>query len=166
LSTLLNAAQRDTWLITALVETHSGLMPKINCQEGIVRLSKVHRLQWEIPVVKREAREEAEEMTSSGAIVKTVCKMLGVRREDMLSPKRHHRTTMARQLAMYCCRRLTELSTTQCGLIFGRHHSTVLHDVRRIEKLRGTNKDFDARVARILRACRIACTALNLEELP
>lgn len=166
MSTFVTPAQRDTWLVTALVETHSGLAPKISCAEGVLRVSKMHRLRWEVPVAKPEVREEAEDLTISGTIVTTVCHMFRIKREQMMSRTHSSRIMLARHLAIYCCRQIARLSTTQCGIVFGRDHSTILSALRKIEKMRSASKEFDARVERVLRACRIACASLNLEELP
>ncbi|MEE8349881.1 MAG: helix-turn-helix domain-containing protein, partial [Acidobacteriota bacterium] len=45
-----------------------------------------------------------------------------------------------RQMAMYLCRELTESSLPQIGREFGgKHHTTVLHSIRKIEQARKTD---------------------------
>ena len=44
-------------------------------------------------------------------------------------------TAEARQVAMYLCRKLTNLSLPDIGREFGRDHSTVLHGLNKIERL-------------------------------
>jgi chromosomal replication initiator protein len=54
---------------------------------------------------------------------------------DMDSPKRNAEITLPRQVAMYLCREITELSLPKIGKLFGnRHYSTVIHAVEKIEE--------------------------------
>ncbi|MEO7589018.1 MAG: helix-turn-helix domain-containing protein, partial [Arachnia sp.] len=48
----------------------------------------------------------------------------------------------ARQIAMYLCRELTEMSLPKIGAKFGgRDHTTVLHSVRKINEKMGVDRD-------------------------
>jgi chromosomal replication initiator protein len=49
-----------------------------------------------------------------------------------------------RQVAMYLCKRLTDKSLPAIGAQFGgKHHSTVIHALRKIDALRQKDRDFD-----------------------
>ncbi len=49
-----------------------------------------------------------------------------------------------RQIAMYLCKQLTSLSLPEIGRRFGgKHHSTVIHAVQKIEHKRKTEREFD-----------------------
>jgi len=51
---------------------------------------------------------------------------------------------MPRQVAMYLCKTLTHASLPEIGRSFGgKHHSTVIHSIRKVEQLRKTNTDFN-----------------------
>ena len=64
----------------------------------------------------------------------------GVRRADLLSPRRETFVVGVRHTAMYLSKILTALSLPQIGRQFGgRDHTTVLHAVRKIENLRKTD---------------------------
>jgi chromosomal replication initiator protein len=67
------------------------------------------------------------------AIQDSVCSVLGVSKEELLSARRTPRVARARQLAMYLCRELTPLSLAQIAREFDRDHSTVLHAIRAVE---------------------------------
>ena len=84
------------------------------------------------------------------AIQEAVCSVLGVSRDDLLSPKRTARVTRARQLAMYLARDLTSLSLAQIARQFKRDHSTVLHAVRAVSR----RLDPDSETARLLHRSR------------
>ena len=51
---------------------------------------------------------------------------------------------MPRQIAMYLCKNLTHASLPEIGRSFGgKHHSTVIHSIRKVEELRRSDKDFN-----------------------
>src|SRR5215203_2534210 len=51
---------------------------------------------------------------------------------------------MPRQIAMYLCKALTNASLPEIGKSFGgKHHSTVIHSIRKIEALRKSDGDFN-----------------------
>jgi len=68
------------------------------------------------------------------AIQEAVSSVLGVPREDLLSPRRTPRVARARQLAMFLARELTPLSLAQIAREFDRDHSTVLHAIRAVSQ--------------------------------
>ena len=54
---------------------------------------------------------------------------------------------MPRQVAMYLCKMLTHASLPEIGKSFGgKHHSTVIHSIKKVEDLRKKNKEFDHQV--------------------
>lgn len=56
--------------------------------------------------------------------------------EELCGPNRSRNLVLARQIAMYLCRELTEMSLPQIGSEFGgRDHTTVMHAERKIRKL-------------------------------
>lgn len=66
---------------------------------------------------------------------------------DMLSPRRTAKVVEARHVAIYLAKKLTEHSLPEIGRRFGdRNHTTILHAVRRIDKLVSKNAEFASRV--------------------
>ena len=53
---------------------------------------------------------------------------------ELLGPGRVHNLVYARQIAMYLCRELTDLSLPRIGETFNRDHTTVMHAERKIRK--------------------------------
>jgi chromosomal replication initiator protein len=71
---------------------------------------------------------------------------------DLKGKKRNKSIVLPRQLAMYICRKLTELSTIEVGQSFGgRDHATVLHSCDKIESLMRSNPKFDLEAQNIMR---------------
>ncbi|WP_369819261.1 chromosomal replication initiator protein DnaA [Tessaracoccus sp. ZS01] len=66
----------------------------------------------------------------------------GISHDDLTGASRVATIASARQVAMYLCREMTELSLPKIGSKFGgRDHSTVLHAVRKITEKIGVDRD-------------------------
>ena len=70
----------------------------------------------------------------------------------MVSARRARAVARPRQIAMYLAKRLTPRSLPEIGRRFGgRDHTTVIHAVKQIERLRGEDADLDADVRTLIR---------------
>jgi chromosomal replication initiator protein len=62
---------------------------------------------------------------------------------------------MPRQIAMYLCKLLTHASLPEIGRSFGgKHHSTVIHSIRKVEDLRKRDTDFNSLMSNFLEGFR------------
>jgi len=62
---------------------------------------------------------------------------------------------MPRQIAMYLCKHLTSASLPEIGKSFGgKHHSTVIHSIRKIEDLRQKDGDFNTLINNFMESFR------------
>jgi chromosomal replication initiator protein len=62
---------------------------------------------------------------------------------------------MPRQIAMYLCKNLTSASLPEIGRSFGgKHHSTVIHSIRKIEELRQKDGDFNILINNFMESFR------------
>ena len=60
-----------------------------------------------------------------------------------------------RQIAMYLCKALTHASLPEIGRSFGgKHHSTVIHSIRKVEHQRKTDSDFNTLIGNFLEGFR------------
>ena len=66
-------------------------------------------------------------------IQREVCRYYQVSMEDLKSRSRRKHHVLPRNVGMYLCRKLTDLSLESIGKAFGRNHSTVLYSVNLIE---------------------------------
>jgi chromosomal replication initiator protein len=67
--------------------------------------------------------------------------MFGMPVDELLSSSRTRPLVNARQIAMYVCREVTDLSFPQIAKAFGKSdHTTVIHAVQKIEKLMGEKR--------------------------
>ncbi|MEZ0495208.1 chromosomal replication initiator protein DnaA [Sphingomonas sp. IW22] len=85
-------------------------------------------------------------------IQKAVSTHFELKQMDMISARRAQAIARPRQIAMYLAKRLTTRSLPEIGRKFGgRDHSTVIHAVRRIEDLRGKDREIDTAVRNLMR---------------
>ncbi len=71
---------------------------------------------------------------------------------DLLSARRAREVARPRQVAMYLAKKLTARSLPEIGRRFGgRDHTTVMHAVKRIDELRGSDREIDADVVLLTR---------------
>ncbi|MCC6495147.1 MAG: chromosomal replication initiator protein DnaA [Propionibacteriaceae bacterium] len=78
----------------------------------------------------------AEIQISATTIMTNVADYFGLTVDDLCGQSRTHVLVTARQIAMYLCRELTDLSLPKIGQLFGgRDHTTVMHADRKIRQL-------------------------------
>ena len=99
----------------------------INQQEVDMTLAEI--------VLKDLIPEGGEPEVTAGLIIAQTATYFGFSIEDLCGPSRTRALVTARQIAMYLCRELTELSLPKIGQQFGgRDHTTVMNADRRIRK--------------------------------
>lgn len=77
-------------------------------------------------------------------IQKTVADFYKLKVQEMYSKRRPANIAMARQIAMYLAKELTQKSLPEIGDSFGgRDHTTVLHAVRKITEQRAKNAELN-----------------------
>jgi len=75
-------------------------------------------------------------------IKKQVCKYYGIKPADMDSSKRTRSIAFPRQIAMYLCREMTDLSLPKIGESFSnKDHTTILHGCKKIEEILATDEN-------------------------
>jgi len=85
-------------------------------------------------------------------IQKTVADYYKIKVSEMYSKKRSRNIARPRQVAMALAKELTHLSLPDIGEAFGgRDHTTVIHAVRQIEKLRASDAELDADIRLLTR---------------
>ncbi|HWI34765.1 MAG TPA: chromosomal replication initiator protein DnaA [Lapillicoccus sp.] len=84
--------------------------------------------------------EQPAQITVS-TIMGETARYFGLTIDDLCSGSRSRQLVQARQIAMYLCRELTELSLPKIGQHFGgRDHTTVMHADRKIRELMGERR--------------------------
>ena len=82
-----------------------------------------------------EFKAASEKVLSATFVQETVAKYFNINKDDLSSNKRSNEIAFPRQIAMYLCREVANMSYPKIGEDFGnRDHSTVMHACKKIEK--------------------------------
>ncbi len=100
----------------------------LNKQEIDLKLAEI--------VLKDLVSESDRPDITASTIMAVTAEYFGITLEDLTGSSRTRVLVSARQIAMYLCRELTELSLPKIGQTFGgRDHTTVMHAERKIRSL-------------------------------
>ena len=84
-------------------------------------------------------------------IQKFVADYYNLKMIDLKSRNNAKSVAMPRQIAMYLCKSLTHASLPEIGRSFGgKHHSTVIHSIRKVEDMRKKDMDFNSLIGNFL----------------
>lgn len=91
-----------------------------------------------------------EKIIGINDIQKATAEYFNIKISDLKSKKRERNIAFPRQVAMYLCKELTDLSLEDIGKGFGgKDHSTVIHSQRKIEKLIKENNEISTTIKQI-----------------
>ena len=94
--------------------------------------------------VLKNILDHEEKAVTIEIIQKFVADYYNLKMVDLKSRNNSKSVAMPRQIAMYLCKSLTHASLPEIGRSFGgKHHSTVIHSIRKVEDLRKKNGDFN-----------------------
>jgi chromosomal replication initiator protein len=89
------------------------------------------------------------------SIQKFVAEYYQLKLMDLKSKNNSKSVALPRQVAMYLCKSLTNASLPEIGKSFGgKHHSTVIHSLRKVEELRKRDGSFNTLVNTLLESFR------------
>ena len=94
--------------------------------------------------VLRNVLDHDEKAITIEQIQKFVAEYYQLKLADLKSRNNSKSIAMPRQVAMYLCKQLTQASLPEIGRSFGgKHHSTVIHSIKKVEELRKKDPEFD-----------------------
>jgi chromosomal replication initiator protein len=92
----------------------------------------------------RNIIDHEEKAVTIDIIQKFVADYYNLKMVDLKSRNNSKSVVMPRQIAMYLCSSLTHASLPEIGRSFGgKHHSTVIHSIRKVENRRKKDQDFN-----------------------
>ena len=110
--------------------------------------------------------EQPAQITVS-TIMGETARYFGLTIDDLCSSSRSRQLVQARQIAMYLCRELTELSLPKIGQHFGgRDHTTVMHADRKIRELMGERRAIYNQVTELTNRIKQQSTTVALSPRP
>ena len=127
--------------MTANVRQLEGAVKKIRAYKdlmnGDITVTSVSR------AIKDMFKEKTAYVPTPDDIIEETAKYFSINPEDIKGQRRTRNTALARQIAMYQIRILTNLSLQDIGNIFeGRDHTTVLSSIQKIEKNISSSTEF------------------------
>ena len=88
-------------------------------------------------------------------IQKFVSDYYNLKLAELKSRNNSKSVAMPRQVAMYLCKALTHASLPEIGRSFGgKHHSTVIHSIRKVEDMRKRDGVFNTLIGNFLEGFR------------
>ena len=119
--------------VTANIRQIEGVIKRLTAYKEI--LNEVIT----IDSVKRaiaDVMQKGEDIPKPANIIRETAKYYSLQEEDLRGQSRSKNTATARQISMYLCRTLTNMSLQDIGREYeGRNHSTVLSSIRKIEDM-------------------------------
>ena len=105
--------------------------------------------------VLKDILADDNKMVSIESIQKYVANYFHLKVPEIKSRSNTKQISFPRQVAMYLCKLLTDASLPEIGKRFGgKHHSTVIHAIKKIEEKRGRERDFDRIVNSLIEALK------------
>ena len=111
----------------------------------VTAFSNLNRQPIDLPlaeiVLKDVLPNETPNQVTAATIMAVTAAYYAVSMEDLCGSSRSRQLVTARQIAMYLCREMTDLSLPKIGQHFGgRDHTTVMHADRKIRELMGERR--------------------------
>jgi chromosomal replication initiator protein len=105
--------------------------------------------------VLKNILDHEEKAVTIETIQKFVADYYNLKLVELKSRNNSKSVAMPRQIAMYLCKSLTHASLPEIGRSFGgKHHSTVIHSIRKVEDLRKTDPNFNTLIGNFLEGFR------------
>ena len=119
----------------------------------IVSFSRIYNKMPSLPetkVVLKDLLNLSENSVSIDSIQTIVCKFFKISKNEMLSSRRSRYLVRPRQTAIYLTKILTTKSLPEIGREFSnRDHTTIIHSVKTIEKLKEENSDMNDNISKL-----------------
>jgi chromosomal replication initiator protein len=105
--------------------------------------------------VLKSVLEQDDKVITIEVIQKFVSDYYQLKVGDLKSRNNSKSVAMPRQIAMYLSKTLTHASLPEIGRSFGgKHHSTVIHSIKKVDELRKRDKDFNSLIGNFLETIR------------
>ena len=117
----------------------------------IIAFSKLNKVNPSLALAEEALKDiispdKPKEITAT-LIINVVSEHFGIKPEDIVSKKRNEEFALPRQIVMYLCRQLTDLSLDNIGKFLGKKdHTTVMHGVDKIADKLKTDEELKNKV--------------------
>ena len=122
----------------------------------VIALSKLNHVDLTIDLAEEALKDiiypnKPKEITPA-LIINTVAEHYGISPEDITSKRRNSEFVLPRQIVMYLCRQLTDVSYINVGKILGKKdHTTIIHGDKKITEDIKTNEELKNNIETIIK---------------
>ena len=131
-------------------EIKTSIRELLGALNRIVSFSRIYNKSpniSETKVILKDLLNLTENKVTIDNIQTIVCKFFKISKSGMLSPRRSRYLVRPRQTAIYLAKILTSKSLPEIGRAFAnRDHTTVIHSVKTIEKIRKTDNELNINI--------------------
>ena len=135
------------------LEIKSNIRELIGALNRVISFSKIYNKVpnlSETKVILKDLLNLAENKVTIDLIQSIVCKFFKISKNEMLSSRRSRYLVRPRQTAVYLAKMLTSKSLPEIGREFsGRDHTTIIHSVKRIEKLIVKDSELNSNIEKL-----------------
>ncbi len=115
--------------------------------------------QIDLPMAERVLRDllpgSHEKAVEPPEIIRATAESYGFTVTEVTGPSRRQPLVLSRQVAMYLCRDLTDLSLPKIGAMFGgRDHTTVMHAIEKIKRVMQSDREVFDKVTELTQTLR------------
>ena len=147
-STSINLSEEIQKFISSEIRT--SIRELVGALNRIVSFSRIYNkipTLGETKAVLKDLLNLSENKVTIDTIQTTVCQFFKISKNEMLSARRSRYLVRPRQTAIYLAKLLTSKSLPEIGRSFSnRDHTTVIHSVKTIEKLRQEDKELNSNI--------------------
>jgi len=131
-------------------KVHSNIRELEGYLRRVVAFSSLKGEKIDLDLAKESLKDLLDSTThivTVEKIQKLVCHKYKIKPLQLKSKNNSPKVAFPRQIAMYLAKELTKSSLPEIGKKFGgKHHTTVIHSIRKIEKLRRENSEFNKEI--------------------
>ena len=131
-------------------EIKTSIRELIGALNRVVSFSKIYNKMpniSEVKVILKDLLNLSENKVNIDLIQNIVCRYFKISKNEMLSARRSRYLVRPRQTAIYLSKMLTSKSLPEIGRSFSnRDHTTVIHSVKTIEKLRKEDNELNVNI--------------------
>jgi len=131
-------------------EISTSIREIVGALNRIISFSKIYNKLPTLPETKailKDLLNLSENKVTIDLIQTTVCQFFKISKNEMLSARRSRYLVRPRQTAIYLTKLLTSKSLPEIGRSFSnRDHTTVIHSVKTIERLRQEDKELNSNI--------------------
>jgi len=131
-------------------EVRTSIRELVGALNRIVSFSRIYNKipnLSEVRVILKDLLNLSENKVTIDTIQTIVCKFFKISKNEMLSSRRSRYLVRPRQTAIYLAKMLTSKSLPEIGRAFSnRDHTTVIHSVKTIEKLRKEDNELNINI--------------------